>query len=496
MDDTKKWIWKPVEFNSLWKEANTEKFDNLLPAWRRRREELEKDPENYKQFMDQLKREQAIDTGILERMYDLSKGVTETFIKEGFLASNLQHGETNIPQELLMDYLTDNFDAIDFIFDFVKNNRELSTSYIKELHALITRHQDTIAAINPLGQYGEVELLKGEYKKRPNNPKREGEYKKRPNNPKRDGIIYYYCPPEQTASEMDNLISIFNTELRNAHIIIKAAFLHHAFVQIHPFQDGNGRLARLLASFVLIKEGLFPLAIDRNERTNYINALEKADEYQFQDIVDIISDNQIKSIQQSLNWETVDRKKGYINVLDILGNKLSSLEKEKQAEIERNARIKQNMELIYGALMEQLGNYINDLQDRFKSIEVSVERFDEEFNDFLYLIFPYAKFYNYFVNYNLDSYFIRMNFKIKDKRYWLLISLHHYGHDNSTFAIGATLLQNEWAKKDASSHEVIPIKIPPLTMSSEKELSALKGSIHNHLEDVITTALAIIASTI
>jgi Fic family protein len=179
-------------------------------------------------------------------MYDLSRGVTETLIKDGFVASHLQHGETNIPQELLMSYLSDNLDAIDFIFQFVRSGRQLSTSYIKELHALITRHQDTIDAVDQFGKRGKVKLLKGEYKKLLNNPQR-------------DGIIYNYCPPEQTASEMDNLIDIFNNELRDAHILIKAAFLHHSFVQIHPFQDGNGRLARLLASFVLIKDGLFPL---------------------------------------------------------------------------------------------------------------------------------------------------------------------------------------------------------------------------------------------
>lgn len=48
--------------------------------WEKRRVELQKDEDQYKRFMDQLKRKQAIDTGIIERMYDLKKGITETFI--------------------------------------------------------------------------------------------------------------------------------------------------------------------------------------------------------------------------------------------------------------------------------------------------------------------------------------------------------------------------------------------------------------------------------
>jgi prophage maintenance system killer protein len=484
MDNEQKWIWKSVEFNApLWDQVNTAKFDNLLPSWKRRRVELEKNPDDYKQFMDKLKRKQAIDTGILEKMYDLKKGVTETLIKEGFRASNIQYGDTNIPPELLMDYLNDNLEAIDYVFYFIKNDRELTVSYIKELHALITRHQDTIDAIDQFGRRGKVPLLKGEYKKSPNNPQR-------------DGVIYNYCPPEHTASEMDNLIDIFNNKLNNAHIIIKAAYLHHSFVQIHPFQDGNGRLARLLASFVVIKGGLFPLTIERDERAKYINALEKADKGQFQELIDVFSNDQIKSIQQSLNLETtVDSSGSYKVVLNILEKKLSSLEKERLEENKRVNSIKENMKSVYDYLIEELEQYAEDLKKRFNSISVNVEGIDKEHYDFLYLIFPYAKFYKYYANHSLKSYSIRMTIEIADKKHWLLISLHYYGYDNSTFAIGAAMLPQELPEKYNSSLTT-PIKIPPLTMSSEKELTALEKPIHNHLESIITMALACVANTI
>jgi hypothetical protein len=42
MDENIKWIWKHIAFNPSWNNVNTEKFDNLLPAWKRRREELER----------------------------------------------------------------------------------------------------------------------------------------------------------------------------------------------------------------------------------------------------------------------------------------------------------------------------------------------------------------------------------------------------------------------------------------------------------------------
>ena len=54
----------------------------------------------------------------------------------------------------------------------------------------------------------------------------------------------------------------------------KAAWIHHAFTQIHPFSDGSGRVARAIASLVFIRGGSFPLVVNRDDRADYIGALE------------------------------------------------------------------------------------------------------------------------------------------------------------------------------------------------------------------------------
>jgi Fic family protein len=474
-------IWHPVHFDSQWNNVKTVRFDNIRPAWDKKRLELSRNPEQYQQFIDQLKRKQALDTGIIERLYDLKRGVTETLIKNGFVDSYLQHGDSNIEPKLLMGYLKDNFEALDYVFDFIKNGHELSVFYIRGLHQLITQHQDTVEAVDSLGNTGKIPLLKGEFKKSPNNPMREG-------------IVYEYCPPEQVDSEMDNLIKIFHTKAANVHVLIKAAFIHHAFVQIHPFQDGNGRMARLLVSLVLIKDNLFPFSLDRDDRSAYIDALEAADTGKRQQLVDILADNQIKSIEQALNLETV-KKTTYNGVLNVLSEKIAAKNK---AASEQQERIAINMNKVFGIIQDQGEYFENNLKSSLENVTVIAESSSSDGKDEHYYSFQiaqYAKEHNYYFNTSLPRRWTRLRINFDPlHRYQLVLSLHHYGYDNSAFAIGGFIEKEEIKDSKTQRGEIYTaLGIPPLIFSSEKDISALKTSICQQIEAIVTSALGYIA---
>ena len=106
-----------------------------------------------------------------------------------------------------------------------------------------------------------------------------GAWKIRPNNPRRpDGVIHEYCPPEQVQSEMDRFFVLYDRIRQQDYpVYIEAAWLHHRFVQIHPFQDGNGRVSRLLMAWTYIHRGLPPPVIAAEGKPDYIAALERAD---------------------------------------------------------------------------------------------------------------------------------------------------------------------------------------------------------------------------
>ena len=69
------------------------------------------------------------------------------------------------------------------------------------------------------------------------------------------------------------VIADFEAKKSDLNSIELAAFVHAEFVRIHPFQDGNGRTARLLLNFMLMKAGYQPVIIEAKDRPVYYESL-------------------------------------------------------------------------------------------------------------------------------------------------------------------------------------------------------------------------------
>ena len=206
----------------------------------------------------------AIETGIIERLYDIDWGLTLNLVAEGFARDVVERhgGQLDDRTRLTLEAQRD---SLNMVLDFVSDGRNLSPSFIKELHAAITRTQDSYEARDALGRAASVRLDHGAWKTQPNHVLLS------------DGRLLEYCPPEHVASEIERLVELHReNESHGHHPIICAAWLHHRFVQIHPFSDGNGRVARALVLLVLQKHHFAPLVVDRFHRDKYILALNDA----------------------------------------------------------------------------------------------------------------------------------------------------------------------------------------------------------------------------
>ena len=268
------YLWKPIEdLPSSWFEISSPELASLADIWHERSKDLEQSGV-LASFNDRLRREWAIETGIIERLYSIDRGITNLLIERGIEASLIPHGTTDKPAAEIVAVLRDHEDVLAGIFDFVSKKRDLSTSYIKELHQAFTRHQSSVQAKDRFGKIVSIPMIRGDWKTLPNNPER-------PN-----GSTHEYCPPEHVASEMDRLIA-WHVEHEKKQVTpdVEAAWLHHRFTQIHPFQDGNGRVARALASLIFLRAKWFPLVINRDFREQYISALESGDAGKIEPIV-------------------------------------------------------------------------------------------------------------------------------------------------------------------------------------------------------------------
>ncbi len=255
-------------------------LDSLQRVWRSQKEQLIENAA-LDEFDKRLRREWAIETGIIEDVYTLDRGITRTLIEKGIDAALIPHNASNKDNILVARIIQDHYDALDGMFDFVAGRREISTGYIKEIHAALLRNVDTQMVVDQFGQAFEKTLEKGLYKAAPNSPTRH------------DGSLHHYCPPEHVASEMDELVRMHAAhESRAIPTEVEAAWLHHRFAQIHPFADGNGRVARAIASLVFIKAGWFPVIVRREDRVRYIEALETADEGDLRPLVSLFVEGQ------------------------------------------------------------------------------------------------------------------------------------------------------------------------------------------------------------
>ncbi len=438
-----------------------------------------------------MQREWAIETGIIERLYTWDRGVTEVLIEQGIDASLIAHKGGIQREEAvhIKHIIDDQLGIVEGLFSFVKGERPLTEHFIRGLQEQFTSHQDTTEAVTPDGKLIQVTLEKGVYKKHPNNPRRP------------DGQEHWYCPPEFTQSEMETLVTWYRESEKVYSSEVCAAWLHHRFTQIHPFQDGNGRVARALASLVFLKSGLFPLVIRDSDRKEYINALENADAGDIKPLVTLFVRRQKEAILHALGLEQQIQQSKYAD--QIISSALEILKNKHTKETEK-------LKLVYGYASEiftltdtrlkkissllnaDLANVTPPNQQQYNSHVSSAENTSSKKHYFYNQIVEVANKFNYFAN--LDRYRAWLRLSIyTEERFEFVISIHGYGHtDNGIMAVSA-LTTRRIEKEEGGGTE--PVNIQPATtdifqFNYAETKESTKERFNEWLESSLAIALA------
>jgi fido (protein-threonine AMPylation protein) len=349
------------------------------------------------------------------------------------------------------------------------------------------RHIHTATAVDQFGKRREIPLKKGAFKEYPNNPLQT------------DGTLHEYCPPTQVRPEMERLFDLLQTYTQHDPILV-AAWLHHRFTQIHPYQDGNGRVGRALTTLVLLKADLFPLVIDRTMRGAYFDALQEADRGELAPLAQMFGKLEQDAILSALSIE-VEAK---IKEEEVLSSAvLSNL----QAKFTRRQYLKREELLQVNRIAKELRAKGKDVADRVFSDfadllrSVGTPRYYVQVGGsdagnkhwYKYEVVKAATEAGKWANYEEDHYFINAKIQIDNERLVFVTSFHHVGHELSG-VMEATAFARLETLDDEDGTETIKqdffiCSLQPFVFTNNSLPSALVDSFEQWMDAAIAVAI-------
>ena len=143
----------------------------------------------------------------------------------------------------------------------------LTQNFIRTLHRTLLREDYTVYHSLPGGMQTGYTVHAGQYKTRPNSVIT------------RYGDRFEYASPEETPALMAGLVDWYNQAEQEGVLSPAelAIVFHYRYIRIHPFEDGNGRIARMMVNYILARHGYPMIVVRSRSKKEYLEALHRAD---------------------------------------------------------------------------------------------------------------------------------------------------------------------------------------------------------------------------
>lgn len=143
----------------------------------------------------------------------------------------------------------------------------LTQNFIRTLHRTLLREDYTVFRNLPGGVQTSYVIHAGQYKTRPNSVIT------------RYGDRFEYASPEETPGLMADLVDWYNAAEQEGRLspVELAALFHYRYICIHPFEDGNGRIARLMVNYILTRHNCPMIVVRSRKKSEYLEALHQTD---------------------------------------------------------------------------------------------------------------------------------------------------------------------------------------------------------------------------
>jgi Fic family protein len=255
-------------------------------------------------------------------------------------------------------------DAIAEIKNHIKEQRPFTEHFIRELHQILLKEEYYNQAITLDGKSTTKLVSLGAYKLMPNDVMT------------KDGL-FRFALPEEVGYLMQELVKWYNKEIakNKKHPILIATEFHYKFIRIHPFDDGNGRMARLITNYILMYFNYPPIIIESKDKENYINALRKADKGVLIELKKFFAEKLLVSLNRYLD---VAKGKSVLQPGD-LKKRILVLTKKVENQYMRNSKSQKYMvetlSKVYAPLVIETNKHIQDVKHLF--VDSSWNYFEE-----------------------------------------------------------------------------------------------------------------------
>jgi len=217
--------------------------------------------------------------------------------------------------------VTGHDEAIQYLLEIIHKKRPLTENFIREIHKLILKESYEVDANTPDGNKTKKIVYVGEYKKTPNHVLT------------KSGKIFRFATPEETPALMKELIDWYRQEINKPKInpILIASEFHYKYIRIHPFDDGNGRTARIIMNFILMQFHYPPVIIKTEDKENYFAVLRQADAGIIEPFVEYIAKNLSSSLTIMINGakgEEIEEPDDIDKEIALLDKKLQTIGKK------------------------------------------------------------------------------------------------------------------------------------------------------------------------
>ncbi len=250
-------------------------LDDAIAEWHRVRKEIA--PEDEERLWKKLRLEWNYNSNHIE-------GNTLTYAETELL---LLHGRA-AGSHPLRDYeeMKAHNVAIGHVRRLATDEQPLTEGDVRDLNRILLKEPFWKWVETPGGERTRKWIEPGKYKTQPNHVRT------------RTGEFHRFAEPEETPARMEEWVRRFRSDLARTDYPLPEflAESHWSFVNIHPFDDGNGRTARLITNYILLCKNLLPIVIKSADRDRYLAALNQADIGKDQPLAELMQSQMLWSL--------------------------------------------------------------------------------------------------------------------------------------------------------------------------------------------------------